>query len=79
MSNRNCSNCNKPLGSTYKKCHSCGGKSRRGGDPIAPHSWQLLFGVEAENLKTCDLVGRDYDMNSRGSVDNEGDHSAGES
>lgn len=66
MSKRNCSECGKPLGSTYEKCYECGGKSRRGGDPITPHNWQLMLGVEPEDLKTCDLLGRDYDLNDRG-------------
>jgi hypothetical protein len=66
MSKRYCDDCGKPLGGTYNKCYECGGKSKRGGDPITPHKWQLMLGVPPEKLKTCDLVGRDYDLNDVG-------------
>jgi hypothetical protein len=42
---RACTSCGKPLGSTTKKCHDCGGRSRRGGDRIQAREWQVLLGV----------------------------------
>jgi len=60
MSEETCLDCGKPLGSTIVKCHDCGGKSRRGGKAIAPHQWQMLLGVEPQNLKNLDYDSRKY-------------------
>lgn len=43
------------------KCHDCGGISNRGGDPVDPHEWQIMLGVEPSKLKDIDFQSRNID------------------
>lgn len=47
---RYCSSCNKPLGSTFGKCHSCGGESSRGSDRCDGREWKLVLGVPMDTI-----------------------------
>lgn len=51
---RNCSECGKPLGSTYGKCHKCGGESKRGGKRCDGRQWKGWFGLEPTAIKAAE-------------------------